>query len=256
MIEKLNRLIIQTPEGVNFSLPVASPVIRCLALLLDVLFISILSYAIVSLFSFFAILSPDLVTAIMIILYFIISIGYGIAMEWFWNGQSIGKKVFKLKVVDEEGLKLQFSQIVIRNLLRFVDSLPALYLVGGVTSLFNSKYQRIGDIVAGTVVMRIIEISEPDLDQLSPIKFNSLKEQPFICSKIHKYISPREASIALNALVRRGEIDPDERVELFKELAGYFQKSLPFTKEVSGTISDEQYIRNIIDVLYSVQKRI
>ncbi len=192
----------------------------------------------------------------MIILYFIISIGYGIVMEWFWNGQSIGKKVFKLKVVDEEGLKLQFSQIIIRNLLRFVDALPSLYLVGGVTSLLNSKYQRIGDIVAGTVVMRIMKISEPDLDQLSPIKFNSLKEQPLICSKIHKYVSPREASIALNALVRRGEINPDDRVELFKEIATYFQKTLPFTKDSSETISDEQYIRNIVDVLYSVQKRI
>jgi uncharacterized RDD family membrane protein YckC len=255
MIEKLNSLVIQTPEGVNFSLPVASPVIRCLALLLDVLFISALSTTIGTLFSSLTLLSSDLVTAAMIILYFILSIGYGVAMEWFWNGQSIGKKVFKLKVVDEEGLRLQFSQIVIRNLLRFVDSLPALYLVGGVTSLFNSKYQRIGDIVAGTVVMRIINISEPDLDQLSPIKFNSLKEQPFICSKIHKYVSPREASIALNALVRRGEIEPDKRVELFKELASYFQKSLPFTKEVSGTIPDEQYIRNIVDVLYGFQNK-
>ena len=137
MIEKLNSLVIQTPEGVNFSLPVASPVIRCLALLLDVLFISALSTTIGTLFSSLTLLSSDLVTAAMIILYFILSIGYGVAMEWFWNGQSIGKKVFKLKVVDEEGLRLQFSQIVIRNLLRFVDSLPALYLVGGVTSLFS-----------------------------------------------------------------------------------------------------------------------
>ncbi len=256
MIEKLNSLVIQTPEGVNFSLPVASPVIRCLALLLDVFFISALSSTIVKFISLLSILNHDLVTAVMIILYFIISIGYGIAMEWFWNGQSIGKKVFKLKVVDEEGLRLQFSQIVIRNLLRFVDSLPALYLIGGVTSIFNSKYQRIGDIVAGTVVMRIIKISEPDLDQLSPIKFNSLKEQPVVCSKIHKHVSPREASIALNALVRRREIEPDERVVLFKELANHFLKTLPFTKEVAETISDEQYIRNIVDILYSTQKRI
>lgn len=251
MIEKLNSLIIRTPEGVNFSLPVASPVIRCLALILDVLFISALSTAIGKLISILTLLSSGLATAAMIILYFIISIGYGIAMEWFWNGQTVGKKVFKLKVVDEEGLKLQFNQIVIRNLLRFVDALPSLYLVGGVASLFNSKYQRIGDIVAGTVVMRIMEISEPDLDQLSPIKFNSLKEQPVICLKIHKYISPREASIALNALVRRGEINPDERITLFDELATYFHKKLPFTKEFTGTISNEQYIRNIVDVLYN-----
>ncbi len=251
MIEKLNRLVIQTPEGVNFSLPVASPVIRCLALLLDVLFISALSTTIGKLISILTLLSSGLATAAMIILYFIISIGYGIAMEWFWNGQTVGKKVFKLKVVDEEGLMLQFSQIVVRNLLRFVDSLPALYLVGGVTSLFNSKYQRIGDIVAGTVVMRIVKISEPDLDQLNPIKFNSLKEHPVICSKIHKYISPREASIALKALVRRGEINPDERVALFEELATYFQKRLPFTNKFTGTISNEQYIRNIVDVLYN-----
>ncbi len=72
----------------------------------------------------------------------------------------------RLRVTDVHGLQLQFSQVVIRNLLRFVDSLPALYLVGGAACLINRRAQRLGDFAANTIVVWNPRVDEPNLDQL------------------------------------------------------------------------------------------
>ncbi len=97
--------------------------------------------------------------ALVILGYFVVQVGYGIACEWLWRGQTVGKRLLRLRVMDAQGLHLQFSQVALRNLLRFVDSLPAFYLVGGLVSLLNSRAQRLGDFVANTIVIRASKIA-------------------------------------------------------------------------------------------------
>src|SRR5690606_28607485 len=110
-------------------------------------------------------ISPGLGAAFGVLGYFAISIGYGIACEWLWRGQTLGKRLLRLRVVDAEAMRLQFNQIVTRNLLRFVDSLPFFYFVGGICCWLHPKCQRLGDIAANTIVIRLPRIAEPDLDQ-------------------------------------------------------------------------------------------
>src|SRR5258708_25936096 len=112
------------------------------------------------------VVSCKLGAAFYVLAYFFLSIGYGIFCEWRLRGQTVGKRLFRLRVVDVEGMRLQFNQIVVRNLLRFVDSLPAFYFLGGVASWLSTKCQRLGDIAANTVVIRTPQVVEPDLDQL------------------------------------------------------------------------------------------
>jgi hypothetical protein len=182
--------------------------------------------------------------------YFAISIGYGIICEWWWRGQTVGKKLFRLRVVDAEGLRLQFNQIVTRNLLRFVDSLPAFYFVGGVTCWLNSKCQRLGDVAANTIVIRNPRITEPDLDQLLAGKYNSLRAYPHLAARLRQRVTPAEAGVALQALLRRDEFDPYARIELFAELAAHFRAKVDFPAEAIEGIADEQYLRNVVDVVY------
>src|SRR5205085_9331588 len=139
------------------------------------------------------------------------------------RGQSIGKKLFRLRVVDAEGLRLQFNQIVTRNLLRFVDSLPAFYLVGGMVSLLNPACQRLGDIAANTIVIRNPRLTEPDLDQLLAGKYNSLRQHPHLAARLRQRVSPAEASLAVQALLRREQFELLSRIELFAELAAHFR---------------------------------
>jgi uncharacterized RDD family membrane protein YckC len=247
---KTNTLVIRTPEGIVFSLLLAGPVTRCLAWVVDLLCISVIMMAFGWVASVLHVINADVGSAFSIILYFVVSIGYGMLLEWYWRGQTIGKRLLRLRVMDAQGLRLQSSQIVIRNLLRFVDSLPAIYLVGGIASLLNRRGQRLGDFAANTIVVRNPKIADPDLDQLMAGKFNSFRRYPHLEARLRQRVSPKEAAVALQALMRRDELEPAPRVELFEELAGLFRAKVEFPEEATDGLSDEQYIRNVVDIVF------
>ena len=243
-------LNIRTPEGIVFSQVLAGPVTRFLACFIDQLCIhavlTVLGYVITLL----AVVSFNFAVAFYVIGYFAVSIGYGILFEWGWRGQTVGKRLLRLRVVDVEGMRLQFNQIVVRNLLRFVDALPVFYFVGGVTCWLNSKCQRLGDLAANTVVVRHPRVSEPDLDQVLAGKFNSLRQFPHLAARLRQNVTPAEADLALQSLLRRDEFDPVARVELFGELAAHFRAKADFPAEATDGVADEQYLRNVVDVIY------
>jgi uncharacterized RDD family membrane protein YckC len=97
--------------------------------------------------------AEGLVLAVIILISFLIMFGYGICFEYFWNGQTPGKRVLKLKVVQEQGQPLTFLSAAIRNLLRLIDFLPGGYMLGCLFIFFHPRHQRIGDLVAGTIVI-------------------------------------------------------------------------------------------------------
>jgi uncharacterized RDD family membrane protein YckC len=249
-----SELRIRTPEGIIFSLQLAGPVTRFLAWAIDLACLMAVSSVLGSGLEALQLLNLDVARALMVLILFVIQIGYGIAAEWLWRGQTIGKRLLHLRVVDAQGLRLHPSQIVIRNLLRFVDSLPGFYLVGGLFCLFSRKAQRLGDLAANTIVLRTPEIAEPDLDQLMRGKFNSLLEHAHLAGRLRQRVSPEEARLALQALLRREELDPSSRVALFEDLAAYFKGIVPFPQEASDGLADEQYVRNVVDVLYRNRK--
>jgi uncharacterized RDD family membrane protein YckC len=243
-------LKIQTPEGIVFSQPLAGPVTRFLAWAIDAMSVGVLMMVLGTIVGLLRAVDPNIAGALLTLAYFVISIGYGIICEWAWRGQTIGKRVLRLRVVDAEGFRLQFDQVVTRNLLRFVDILPLLYFVGGLTCWLNRKCQRLGDIAANTIVIRMPQVFEPDLDQLLTGKFNSLRQHPHLAARLRQRVSPGEAAAVLQALIRRDEFEPVARVELFSQLAKHFQAKVDFPPEATDGVADEQYIRNVVDVLY------
>jgi uncharacterized RDD family membrane protein YckC len=247
---KTSTLFIRTPEGIVFSQMLAGPVTRFFAWFIDQLCISVVMSVLGIVLNLLALISWNFGAALSVIGYFVISIGYGIFFEWTWRGQTIGKKLLRLRVVDVEGMRLQFNQIVVRNLLRFVDALPAFYFVGGVACWLNSKCQRLGDLAANTVVIRSPRVAEPDLDQLLAGKYNSLRQYPHLAARLRQRVSAAEADVALQALLRREEFDPVARVELFGDLAAHFRTKVEFPAEATDGVADEQYLRNVVDVLY------
>ena len=247
---RTNTLIIKTPEGIEFALLLAGPITRFLAWAIDMATIIAIISILNVVFGILGILSRDLAIAANIIGFFIVSIGYGILTEWYWQGQTLGKRLLRLRVMDEQGLRLQFSQIVIRNLLRFIDSLPALYLVGGLACLFNKRAQRLGDFAANTVVVWSPLIAEPDLNQLLESKYNSFREYPHLEARLRQNVTPLEAQIAVESIVRRNELDPEARVALFRDLSDYFKSIVSFPQEATDGISDEQYVRNVVEAIY------
>lgn len=243
-------LTIRTPEGIVFSLPLAGPLTRFLAFSVDLAAVSVAGTVIGTVLGAFGVLSIDLARAFAGVAYFAISIGYGILAEWLWRGQTVGKRLLRLRVVDERGLRLQPSQIVVRNLLRFVDLLPVFYLVGGAAMVLTRRAQRLGDIAAGTVVVRALRPAEPDLDQVLAGKYNSLREHPHLAARLRQQVGPEEASLALRAVLRRDGLDPAARVALFRDLAAHFRPLVEFPPDSVEGIADEQYVRNVVDVVF------
>jgi uncharacterized RDD family membrane protein YckC len=252
---RVSTLIIRTPEGIAFSLLLACPVTRCLAWAIDVGCIIGLISIVSTFLGLAGLVSSDLARTLIILGYFVVQIGYGIVCEWLWRGQTVGKRLLRLRVMDAQGLHLQFSQVVLRNLLRFVDSMPAFYLVGGVTSLLNPRAQRLGDIVGNTIVIRHLRLPEPDVDQLMAGKFNSLRDYPLLEARLRQRVSPREAGLALQALLRRDQLDSQARLEVFEQMAAHFRTLAPFPAETAEDITPEQYVRNVVDILFRPRAR-
>ena len=250
LADRINKLIIKTPEGVEFSLRLAGPITRFLAWSIDLATIMAVMSIINVVFAILGILSRDLAAAANIIGFFVISIGYGIFLEWSWQGQTVGKKLLRIRVLDAQGLRLQFSQVVIRNLLRFVDSLPALYLIGGLVCLLNQRAQRLGDVAANTIVTWNPRIAEPDLNQLLEGKYNSFHEYPHLEARLRHHVRPAEAQIAVQSIMRRDTLDPQARIALFRELRAYFENLVTFPQEATDGISDERYVRNVVEAVF------
>jgi uncharacterized RDD family membrane protein YckC len=250
---KTSTLVIRTPEGIVFSQLLAGPVVRFFAWFIDMLCIHVAMTLLGMALAMLGLFSVGFALAFYFIGQFVVGIGYGIFFEWSWRGQTIGKKLFRLRVVDVEGMRLQFNQIVVRNLLRFIDELPGFYFVGGLTCWLNPKCQRLGDLAANTIVIRSPQVNEPDLDQLLAGKFNSLRQFPHLAARLRQNVSPAEAGIALQALLRRDEFEPVARVEMFSDLAAHFRARVEFPPEATDGVADEQYLRNVVDVLYRTQ---
>jgi uncharacterized RDD family membrane protein YckC len=122
--------------------------------------------------------APKWVYAVMIILVFLTFAGYFAFFEWIWSGQTPGKRWLKLRVLREDGRPITFFEAVVRNLLRTLDMMPAPFYSIGLISVFaNSRDQRVGDMVAGTVVVREREEEAPEFSQVfaSPVSDPALR---------------------------------------------------------------------------------
>ena len=139
---------VETPEGVALHLRCAGPVPRALAWALDFL----IRMAGVIAAEMFMLLGEAGV-GIALVLIFLIFWGYPIFFEVFRDGQTPGKRTFGLKVVNDNGTPVTWVPSVVRNLLRTADMLPAMYGAGVASSLVDPACRRLGDLVAGTVVV-------------------------------------------------------------------------------------------------------
>jgi hypothetical protein len=152
--------------------------------------------------------------------------------------------------MDERGLKLRPSQVIVRNLVRLADMLPAMYLVGGACCLLNRRCQRLGDIAAGTVVVRIARIKQPDVENVLGGKYNSFRQLPHLEARLRQKVSAEEAQLALTTLVRRPDLEQEAANQLFSQFAEIFREKVKFPEETVFGLTDEQYVRNVVDSLY------
>ncbi|HEU5239665.1 MAG TPA: RDD family protein [Pyrinomonadaceae bacterium] len=213
-------LVIETPERVPLHFALASIGNRFIACAIDhtIQIIVLITMAIV-----FLIISnaadigsrltnaPKWVIALLVVIQFIIINGYFAIFEWLWSGQTPGKRWLKLRVIREDGRPISFYEAMIRNLIRVIDFMvPPFYSVGLVSVFATSRDQRVGDLVAGTVVVRERESEAPAFAEVfsSPILDAALRRSfppvKFVAD-VNK-LTEREISVVESFLRRRWEL--------------------------------------------------
>lgn len=180
-------LVIETPERVPLHFALASIGNRFLACAVDhtiqvlaLLLIGLASLILANISSVYDLFSsaPKWIYAVMILLLFLTFSGYFAFFEWIWSGQTPGKRWLKLRVLREDGRPITFWEASVRNLLRSFDMMPApFYSIGLISVFINSRDQRVGDMVAGTVVVREREAEAPEFAQVfaSPVSDPALR---------------------------------------------------------------------------------
>jgi uncharacterized RDD family membrane protein YckC len=179
-------LVIETPERVPLHFALASIGNRFLACAFDH-FLQVLAIAVVvfgvwwfvekfDVQELFAD-APKWVFALVILVGFFIWSSYFVVFEWLWNGQTPGKRWLKLRVIREDGRPITFWEAAVRNLLRIADMMPIPFYSIGLISVFcSSRDQRVGDALAGTVVVREREAEAPTFDKVfsSPVSDSAM----------------------------------------------------------------------------------
>ncbi|MBB6144880.1 putative RDD family membrane protein YckC [Silvibacterium bohemicum] len=160
-----DQLTIDTPEQVALRFPVAGVGSRFLAIFADTV-VQITAYAaLILVFVLITASAPKSIAgdftrsgekwliALVILIHFLMYWGYFALFEAFKNGQTPGKMLFKLRVIQDSGRQITFFEAMTRNLIRVIDMIPSFYLVGVISMLCNRQHKRLGDLAAGTLVV-------------------------------------------------------------------------------------------------------
>ncbi len=210
-------LKIDSPEGISFSYELASLSDRGKAYGIDLL-IRVAVVAVLGLI-FALVLGPAILAGVglWMIIYFVVEWGFYVVFETMWDGQSPGKRLFDLRVVKAAGHPIGFFDSVLRNLLRAADQLPLTYAVGAIALFATHRFQRLGDLAAGTVVVHEhkawIERRQPRLDRAMGDSASSRIS-----------LSNRERQLLREFLARKDRLHPDRREQLAEILAAPYRR--------------------------------
>jgi uncharacterized RDD family membrane protein YckC len=167
MASSFDNLTIETPEQTSLEFPLAGIGSRFLALLADMAIQFVLAFVIVLAFFLLlpavrwaSLLGPQWIIAGAIIVLFLINSGYFAFFEAIWNGQTPGKRYAQIRVIKDDGRPISAYDSIARNVLRIADELPGMYMVGVISILISAQNKRLGDYVAGTVVVHEKTIQE------------------------------------------------------------------------------------------------
>ena len=163
-----DQLNIDTPELVSIELPLAGIGSRFIAILIDSLILGAALFLLIFLAAFILpalnLLGPKSASwglGIFFLIIFLLFWGYFALFEAFNNGRTLGKRVAKIRVIHQSGRGINFAEALARNLVRVIDYLPGFYGVGIAAMFMSKRSQRLGDMVAGTLVVREREVEAP-----------------------------------------------------------------------------------------------
>jgi uncharacterized RDD family membrane protein YckC len=267
LIESQETLIIETPERVQLEFALASIGNRFLACAIDHLiqFIAIILIYLGALLlistsptgevSEILAETPKWVLAIVIIVVFLLFTSYFAFFEWLWNGQTPGKKLLKLRVIREDGRPVTLWETIARNLMRLFDIMPfPFYSIGFIAVFLSSRDQRIGDLFAGTVVVRERADESPTFDSvfanpLADSAFRRLQKHTNFTADLSG-LTEKEIDVIETFLRRRWELPEKQRLWMAWRVAIPIMFKLKPNYELE-TFTYEGFLEELIHRIYA-----
>ncbi len=187
----------------------------------------------------------------MILIPFLLQWGYFALFEAFWNGQTPGKRMLRLRVIQQSGRPIGLFESVGRNLLRMIDMLPGFYLVGAVCIFATRRQQRLGDMVAGTLVVHSVQ-TETSILPAGTRTFIALESppQPVLRKTLElpadgvARLSRADLQLMENFLARRLDLPLDVRASLAERLAVRMKEKTML--EVPSGASNETFLEALV----------
>lgn len=227
-------LEVRTPESIAFQYELAGLGSRFLALVVDqAIQLAVMAAIFFGLFAALAhapatarhTTSPEalkfsqsLGLALVVIVIFVVMFGYFIVFEAIWNGQTPGKKLLGLRVVRDGGYPIDFGASLIRNLIRVGEQLIGYYILAAISAVISPENKRLGDIAAGTIVVRDARLARPaDLRQRD--------DEPAYAPTA--YLSGEERALIKRFIDRRYALALDRRREIAAQLAARVRNRVP-----------------------------
>ncbi len=241
-----DRVTIATPEGVDLELTLAGIGSRFTAAGIDfaiqILIVLSIYVVLIGLNGFGTIDAEGFQAAAFIIVSFVLFAGYDIAFEVLASGRTPGKRWNGLRVVREGGHPVTFVPSAIRNVLRLVDILPGMYIVGSVAILTTRMNQRVGDVVGGTLVIR--DRLGDAKDAPRPARQYALTAPPSedLVGWDVGTITPEELSTVRHFLDRRYDLEQNARIRLAATLA---ERLKPKVAGAPADVGDEPFLEGI-----------
>jgi uncharacterized RDD family membrane protein YckC len=226
-------LEVRTPESIAFNYELAGLGSRFLAVIVDqaiqiVVLIAIFAGIILAASRVAATsrstpavadkFAASLGVALLVVIVFLVLFGYFIVFEALWNGQTPGKKLLGLRVVRDGGYPIDFGASLIRNLIRVGEWLIGYYILAAISALISPENKRLGDLAAGTIVVRDARLATPR----SPTHRG---DEPVYAPTA--YLSSEERALIKRFLERREALTPDRRNELAAQLAARIRDRVP-----------------------------
>lgn len=276
LIETEETLIIETPERVPLAFALASIGNRFLAVAIDH-FIQYLSIAIIT-WGFLSLANvgnpfqsanaesyfdevPKWTIALLIIIIFALFCGYFVFFEWLWNGQTPGKRLLKLRVIREDGRPITLWEALARNLLRIFDAVPGFFLpiysIGLITIFASHRDQRIGDMFAGTVVIRERTDEAPTFQEtfsspISDVAFMRIQPRTDFKANVN-LLSEREIEVVESFLRRRWDLKDRQRLWMAWRVALPLMYKLKPNYDLQ-TFTYEGFLEEVIHRYYTKQR--
>lgn len=276
IIETEETLIIETPERVPLAFSLASIGNRFLAVAIDhfIQYAAVIAVVWIGLsamgagnpasagseYSFFTD-APKWVLAALILFVFFIFSSYFIFFEWLWNGQTPGKRLLKLRVIREDGRPITLWEAVARNLLRVFDAIPGfvlpVYSIGLIVIFLNDRDQRVGDIFAGTVVVRERTDEAPSFTEtfsnpVADAAFRRVQPQTAFKANID-LLTQGEIEVVETLLRRRWDLGDEQRVWMAWRVALPIMYKLKPDYDMS-TFTYEGFLEEIVHRYHAKQR--